>query len=33
MYIPQFWCGFIAGLIVTIAVITVWAIWYNRRNK
>lgn len=33
MYIPEFWCGFIVGVIVTIVVITVWAIWYDRRNK
>lgn len=33
MYIPEFWCGFIVGAIVTIVGITAWAIWYNRRHK
>lgn len=33
MYIPEFWCGFIAGVIVTIAGIIAWAVWYNRRHK
>lgn len=33
MYIPEFWCGFIAGVIAAIVGIVAWAIWYNRRNK
>lgn len=33
MYIPEFWCGFITGVIITIAGITAWVILYNRRHE
>lgn len=33
MYIPEFWCGFIAGAIVTIVGIIVWAVWCNAKNE
>ena len=33
MYIPEFWCGFIAGAIVTIVGIIVWAVWCSAKTK
>lgn len=33
MFIPQFVLGFIAGVVVTIVGIAIWATWYNRRKK
>lgn len=32
MYIPEFWVGFIAGVVVGIVAIAAWAIWYNGRG-
>lgn len=33
MYIPEFWCGFIAGAIAATVGIIGWVILYNRRRK
>lgn len=33
MYIPEFWCGFILGSIVAMALIVAWAIWYGKEKK
>lgn len=33
MYIQEFWCGYILGVITAIILIIAWAIWYTRRNK
>lgn len=33
MYIPPFWCGFIAGFIAAIIAVSAWCEWYNKRHK
>lgn len=33
MYIPEFWCGFIVGVIAVIALIVAYGIWDERKKK
>lgn len=33
MYIPQFLCGFIAGILVATVLIIAWALYVGRKDK
>lgn len=33
MYIPQFWCGVIATLVIEFAVILIWGIYNNFKKE
>lgn len=33
MYIPKFWCGVIATLFIEIAIIVMWTLYTDYKNK
>lgn len=33
MYIPEFWCGFVAGMVFTIVGIIFFAAWYSKKQN
>lgn len=33
MYIPEFWCGVVATIIVEVAILVIMAVWPSRKSK
>lgn len=33
MYIPEFWLGYAAGMLATIAGFVIWGLWLGKKGK